>query len=180
MARTKDIYILEWNGPYSSYEEMRMKEGIENCSIYLITGKNKYSSNNSRSEVKYIGITERDVSCRVKEPAHLKKQHNIKDIHFWAARFQNTSLRKDRQHAELVEWCLVRFLAIIDAPIINKKKTKTDPKHNVTVISKWGMKLSDDYRVYKSSKLWWLSDVIVYDTHQFWYSDKLIYAGNTI
>lgn len=174
MPRTKDIYIIEWNGPYDSYENMNQKEGIENYSLYLITGKNKYASNESASEIKYVGITERLVSERVQEPDHIKKQAEIKDKQFWAARFNNLSYKNSRCHAELVEWCIIRFLSSIGAKIINIKKTKSDPIQNVTVISRWGKKYEKKHRKNKSSKLWWLSDVIVYEDHKFWYSDKLI------
>ena len=57
--KTKEIYFLEWNGPYDSFEDMRMKEGIDTCSIYLITGKKKFARNSCCREIKYVGITER-------------------------------------------------------------------------------------------------------------------------
>ena len=42
MSEIKDLYVIEWMGPYNSLEEMYEREGSETCCIYLITGRVAY------------------------------------------------------------------------------------------------------------------------------------------
>lgn len=36
MSEIKDVYVIEWMGPYDSLDEMYEREGIESCRIYLV------------------------------------------------------------------------------------------------------------------------------------------------
>jgi hypothetical protein len=172
-SKTKQLYILEWYGPYNSSEEMESKAGINDCSVYLITGQNKYSRNNSKCQVIYVGMTKRVVPKRIIEKDHIEKQANYKNKQFWAAKFSNISNNNPEAHARLVESCLIRFLSLAGAPLINKQGTRKNPKSDVAVVSRWNKKFSEEGRYNKSSKLWWLSDVILYQNEKFWFSEKI-------
>lgn len=56
MSEIKEVYVIEWMGPYNSLDEMYEREGIDSCCIYLITGRLPYDC---RHGIKYVGITKR-------------------------------------------------------------------------------------------------------------------------
>lgn len=56
MSEIKEVYVIEWMGPYNSLDEMYEREGIDSCCIYLITGRLPYDR---RHDIKYVGITKR-------------------------------------------------------------------------------------------------------------------------
>lgn len=35
MSEIKEVYVIEWMGPYNSLDEMYEREGIDSCCIYL-------------------------------------------------------------------------------------------------------------------------------------------------
>ena len=84
MSEIKDVYVIDWMGPYNSLDEMYEREGIDTCCIYLITGRLPYDR---RPSIKYVGITKRSPSKRLKDKDHQEKQKDIKEKQFWAGRF---------------------------------------------------------------------------------------------
>lgn len=52
MSEIKEVYVIEWMGPYNSLDEMYEREGIDSCCIYLITGRFPYDR---RPSIKYVG-----------------------------------------------------------------------------------------------------------------------------
>ena len=71
MSEIKEVYVIEWMGPYNSLDEMYEREGIDSCCIYLITGRLPYDR---RPSIKYVGITKRPPSKRLKDKDHQEKQ----------------------------------------------------------------------------------------------------------
>ena len=56
MSELKEIYAIEWMGPYDSIDEIECREGTEECFIYLITGRFYH---NGPKGIRYVGITKR-------------------------------------------------------------------------------------------------------------------------
>lgn len=113
MSEIKEVYVIEWMGPYNSLDEMYEREGIDSCCIYLITGRLPYDR---RHDIKYVGITKRPPSKRLKDKDHQEKQKDIKEKQFWAGRFSvsrynNLDSPSGRCRAEAVETLLIRYLA---------------------------------------------------------------------
>jgi hypothetical protein len=84
MSELKEIYAIDWMGPYDSVEEIKDREGSEECCIYLITGR---LFHNGPLGIRYVGITKRFVGNRLCDKDHLQKQAKIKNKQFWAGRF---------------------------------------------------------------------------------------------
>lgn len=64
--------------PYKSSEEMEEKARVYDCSVYLITGQNKYSRIYNKCQVIYAGMTKR-VFLKNIEKDHLEKEANYKN-----------------------------------------------------------------------------------------------------
>lgn len=175
MSEVKELYAIDWMGPYDSLEEIKEREGSDWCCMYLITGRPPYGRSLS---IMYVGITSRYVDERLAEKDHKKKQERIKDKQYWAGRFSVTSYNiltgTKRFRAELVEHLLVFYLYNLPkSRLINEKKTLTLPKKPVAIISRWQKKSTDDDRYYKPSILHQLPDTLMYADGHFYASDKL-------
>ena len=173
MNEIKQLYALEWLGPYDSIEDVWNDPETESCSIYLITGKESYERGSQH--IKYVGITERDPAKRLSDKDHLKKQERIKYKKYWVGKFSKTSNRNRRTHAELIETLFIHFLFLTDVKIINDKKLKSKPRIPVTVLSRWFLKCSYQHRQNNPTVLRDLPDVIMFDGDEYWTSDKLVY-----
>ena len=176
MSEIKDLYVIEWIGPYNSLEEMYEREGSETCCIYLITGRVAYER---ASDIKYVGITKRAVYSRLDDKDHRAKQEKIKDKQFWAGRFSiasynNLNTPSKRNRAESVETLLVRYLTNLPgAKMINDKKRFQDPHKPIVVISRWQKKMTDGQRYNKPSVLRKLPDTLMYADKEFYAGDKM-------
>ncbi len=116
----------------------------------------------------------------------LDKVHQIhervKDRMFWAARFSissynNLHTTKGRDRAELVEHLLVRYLSNQPgAKMINDKKTQSDPKRPIVIISRWFRKNTIELRLSKPNTVYDLPDTLLYDDGDFYAADKLKYT----
>ena len=173
MNEIKQLYALEWLGPYDSIEDVWNDPETESCPIYLITGKESYERGSQH--IKYVGITERDPAKRLSDKDHLKKQERIKYKKYWVGKFSKTSNRNRRTHAELIETLFIHFLFLTNVKIINDKKLKSKPRIPVTVLSRWFLKCSYQHRQNKPTLLRDLPDVIMFDGDEYWTSDKLVY-----
>ena len=178
MAEIKELYAIEWMGPYDSLEEINKQEGSESCFIYLITGRLPYDR---EIGIKYVGISKRPVYKRLNDKDHQEKQQHIKDKRFWAGRFSvlsynNLGTKRGRDRAELVEHLLVRYLSNLPgAKMINEKKTLTDPKRPIVIISRWYKKQSEEIRQKKPYTVEDLPDTLLYVDRGFYAGDKLRY-----
>ena len=176
MSEIKDVYVIEWMGPYDSLDEMYEREGIESCRIYLITGRLPYERTSS---IKYVGITKRNPSKRLNDKDHQEKQKDIKEKQFWAGRFSVTRYNdldslSGRRRAEAVETLLIRYLTNMPgSKMINEKKRYQDPKKPIVIISRWKKKLIDDQRYNKPSILRNLPDTLMYVDGEFYSCDKM-------
>lgn len=176
MIQLKDIYAIEWMGPYDTIDEIGCREGSEECFIYLITGR---FYNNGPKGIRYVGITKRFVGDRLTDKDHQKKQAKLKDKQFWTGRFSvssynNLDTRARRNRAESVETLLVRYLTnISNIKMINDKKVYSDPKKPIGVINRWQKKYSDEGRYNKPSILSKLPDTLLYVDKEFFAGDKL-------
>ena len=165
MSEIKEVYVIEWMGPYNSLDEMYEREGIDTCCIYLITGRLPYDR---RPSIKYVGITKRSPSKRLKDKDHQEKQKDIKEKQFWAGRFSvsrynNLYSPSGRCRAEAVETLLIRYLTNMPGVrMINEKKRYQNPRKPIAVISRWKKKLADDQRYNKPSILSNLPDTLMY------------------
>ena len=95
MDEMKQLYVLEWFGPYKFVEDLWEDGRTSDCSIYLITGREKYER--TIGYIKYVGITERDVAIRLKDKYHLEKQSKLLNKKYWSARFSRTPKTKFRK-----------------------------------------------------------------------------------
>lgn len=175
MSEIKEIYAIDWMGPYDSLEEIKEREGSDWCCMYLITGRPPRGRSFS---IMYVGITSRYVDERLADPDHIKKQEGIRDKQYWAGRFSVASYNiltgAKRNRAELVEHLLAYYLSNLPkSKLINEKKTSTLPKKPVAIISRWQKKRTDDERYNKPSILHQLPDTLMYIDEQFYASDKL-------
>lgn len=176
MSELKEIYAIEWMGPYDSIEEIECREGTEDCFIYLITGRRYY---NGPMGIRYIGITKRFVGYRLTDKDHLEKQSKLKDKQFWTGRFSvsaynNLDTAARRARAERVETLLVRYLTNVSGiKMINGKKKYSDPKKPIGVINRWQKKYVEEGRYNKPSVLSKLPDTLLYVDKEFFASDKL-------
>lgn len=176
MQEVKDLYVVEWMGPYDSLEEMYDREGAEACCLYLITGRCAYERHIG---IKYVGITKRAVYNRLEDSDHLEKQERIKDKQYWAGRFSvdsynNLDTPSRRSRAESVETLLVRYLSNLPgAKMINERKRKNNPRKPIVLISRWQKKMTDDQRYNKPSVLSRLPDTLMYVDKEFYAGDKM-------
>lgn len=176
MSEIKDIYVIEWMGPYDSLDEMYEREGSETCCMYLITGRVAYERTPG---IKYVGITKRAVYSRLDDKDHREKQEKIKDKRYWAGRFSvasynNLDTPSKRRRAESVETLLVRYLTNLSkAKMINDKKRLQDPDKPIAVISRWQKKRTDDQRYNKPAVLGKLPDTLMYVDKEFYAGDKM-------
>jgi hypothetical protein len=172
MKEIKKLYVIEWSGPYASIDELWDDDKVEECSIYLITGREKHER--SDNHIKYVGITERDPANRVNEKDHRERQSKIVDKRFWMGRFSRISNKKQRSHAELIETLFIRFLSLQDVRILNDKKKKKVPDCPLAVVNRWGVKYDDKHRLNKPSALNVLPDVLMFDGEEYWGAKKLV------
>ena len=169
MIEIKQLYALEWLGPYNSIEDMLNDDNVINGSIYLITGRQKYER---AKHIKYIGITERDPAVRLSDKDHKIKQEQILEKKYWVGVFSRVSNRNLRKHAELIETLFIRYLYLNDVKIINKVKLKKEPKCAVVVVNRWNKDI-ENHRLYKPSLLSELPDLLIYDGSEYWGTQKL-------
>lgn len=176
MSEIKDLYVIEWMGPYDSLDEMCERKGSETCCIYLITGKLAYERT---SGIKYVGITKRAVYSRLDDKDHREKQEQINGNQYWAgcfsvASYNNLDTPQKRRRAESVETLLVRYLTNLPgAKMKNDKKRFQDPSKPIVIISRWQKKMTDAQRYYKPSILRNLPDTLMYVDKKFYAGDKL-------
>jgi hypothetical protein len=173
MSEIKEIYVIEWMGPYNSLDDLCCREDTANCCIYLITGHVSHESN----RIKYVGITKRLPEKRFSDKDHQMKQ--IKEKQYWAGRFSVSSYNilenpRNRARAELVEHLIIRYLSSLPKlKILNEKKTKTYPKKPIGIISRWQKRYTDDARFNKPSILQVLPDILLYSENDFWSAPKI-------
>ena len=56
MLQIKDLYVIEWMGPYKSLDDMYQWEDVDSCFIYIITGRfGIIKSSKKRLSVNNIG-----------------------------------------------------------------------------------------------------------------------------
>lgn len=176
MSELKEIYAIDWMGPYDSVEEIKDREGSEECCIYLITGR---LFHNGPLGIRYVGITKRFVGNRLCDKDHLQKQAKIKDKQFWAGRFSisrynNLNPKARRNRAERVESLLVRYLTNVSKiKMINDKKSLSDPRKPIGIINRWQKKNRVEGRYNKPSILSRLPDTLLYIDKEFFAADKL-------
>ncbi|MBR3390165.1 MAG: hypothetical protein IKG83_06595 [Prevotella sp.] len=176
MSELKEIYAIEWMGPYDSIEEIGDREGSEDCFVYLITGRFYH---NGPMGIRYVGITKRFVGDRLKDKDHQKKQTKLKNKQFWTGRFSvsaynnlDTEVRRNR--AEKVETLLVRYLTnVSNIKMINDKKVYSDPKKLIGIVNRWQKKYTEEGRYNKPSILSKLPDTLFYVDKEFFAGDKL-------
>jgi hypothetical protein len=171
MKEITRLYALEWYGPYDSIEEMWEDYDTEQCSIYLITGKEKYER--GAEHIKYVGITERDPCKRLTDHDHQEKQAKIQYKKYWVGRFSRSSNKNSRAHAELIESLYIRYLYLQEIRIINDKKLKRAPRYPLAVLNRWFRRTSEGHRVNKPARLSDLPDVMLFDGCEYWGSNKL-------
>ena len=176
MSELKEIYAIEWMGPYNSIDEIECREGIEECFIYMITGRLYHGGPRG---IRYVGITKRIVSKRLSDKDHLKKQEKIRDKQFWIGRFSvssynNLDTKARRNRAEQVETLLVRFLTnVTGLKMINDKKVYSDPIKPIGIINRWQKKYVDENRYNKPTGLLKLPDTLIYVDKEFLVSNNL-------
>lgn len=176
MSELKEIYAIEWMGPYDSIDEIEYREGTEECFIYLITGRFYH---NGPKGIRYVGITKRFVGDRLKDKDHLKKQEKLKDKQFWAGRFSvstynNLESKAKRDMAERVETLLVRYLTNVSKiKMINDKKKLSDPEKPIGIVNRWQKKFVEEGRYNKPSILSKLPDTLLYVDKEYFAGDKL-------
>lgn len=178
MEEIKKLYVLEWYGPYDSIEEIWNDNGTEECSIYLITGKERYERGDEH--IKYVGITERDPAKRLNDHDHQEKQQKIGYKKYWVGRFSRISNKNSRSNAELIETLFIHFLYIEGVRLINDKKLKKIPDCPLTVLNRWILKYQDSHRVNKPKRLSELPDVLLFDGLEYWGADKLKFYNSEI
>lgn len=172
----KEIYAIEWMGPFDSVDEIGCREGTEKCFIYLITGRFYY---NGPKGIRYVGITKRFVGDRLKDKDHQQKQAKLKDKQFWTGRFSISTYndlepKARRDRAERVETLLVRYLTNVSKiKMINDKKVYSDPKKPIGIVNRWQKKYVKEGRYNKPSILSKLPDTLLYVDKEFFAGDKL-------
>ena len=176
MSELKDIYAIEWMGPYDSIDEIKCREGSEECFIYLITGRFYH---NGPLGIRYVGITKRFVGDRLKDKDHQYKQAKLKHKQFWTGRFSvsaynNLDTKARRNRAERVETLLVRYLRnVSDIKMINDKKIYSDPNKPIGIVNRWQKKFVKEGRYNKPSVLSNLPDTLLYIDKEFFAGDKM-------
>ena len=175
MSELKEIYAIEWMGPYDTINELYDKCSVD-CCIYLITGRRFH---NGPLGIRYVGITKRFVGDRLRDKDHQQKQEKLKDKQFWAGRFSvssynNLEIDARRKRAERVETLLVRYLTNVSRiNMINEKKRYSDPKKPIGIINRWQKKNVEEGRYNKPSILSKLPDTLLYVDKEFFAGDKL-------
>lgn len=179
MSELKEIYAIEWMGPYDSIDEIEYRVGTNECFIYLITGRFYH---NGPKGIRYVGITKRIVSKRLSDKDHQQKQERLKDKQFWTGRFSvsaynNLDIEARRDRAEQVETLLVRYLTNVSRikriKMINDKKKYSDPKKPIGIVNRWQKKYLVEGRYNKPSVLSLLPDTLLYVDKEYYAGDKL-------
>ena len=176
MSELKEIYAIEWMGPFDSIDEIKERNGSEDCCFYLITGSLYHKG---PLGIRYVGISKRFVGNRLKDKDHRQKQSKLLNKQFWTGRFSvsaynNLDTKRRRDRAERVETLLVRYLnSISDIKMINDKKVYSDPICPIGVINRWQKKFSEEGRYNKPSILSKIPDTLLYVDKEFFACDKL-------
>ena len=176
MSELKDIYAIEWMGPFDSIDEIKERNGSEECFIYLITGRLYHKG---PLGIRYVGITKRFVGKRLKDKDHQQKQSQLLNKQFWTGRFSvsaynNLDTKARRNRAERVETLLVRYLPnMSDIRLINDKKVYSDPCKPIGIVNRWQKKFKEEGRYNKPSILSKIPDTLLYVDKEFFAGDKL-------
>lgn len=163
-------------GPFDSVDEIKKRNGSEECFIYLITGRLYHKG---PVGIRYVGITKRFVGDRLKDKDHQQKQSQLLGKQFWTGRFSisaynylDTQSRRDR--AERVEALLVRYLSNVSTiKMINDKKVYSDPYKPIGIVNRWQKKFKVEGRYNKPSILSEIPDTLLYVDKEFFAGDKL-------
>ena len=176
MSEIKELYAIEWMGPYKSLDDICCRKDTEMCCIYLITGRINYDRTKG---IKYVGITKRYLEDRLSDKDHQRKQEQIKEKQYWAGHFSvlsNNKLDKarNRERAELVENLIIRYLSCLPkVRILNEKKTKKLPEKPIGIISRWQKRYNGNHRYNKPRILSSLPDVLLYENDEFWNAGRI-------
>ncbi len=163
MSEIKELYVIEWMGPYKSLDDICNYDDTMMCRFYLLTGRLGRETNG----IKYVGITKRYPEQRLSDKDDLKKQEMIKEKQYWVGRFSVSSYNnldkpRNRNRAELIERLIIRYLYESNVRIINTNKTQSDPENPVGIISRWLKKDTNALRSNKPSVLQVLPDVLLF------------------
>ncbi len=172
MSEIKELYVIEWMGPYKSLDDICNRKDTADCCIYLITGHDSRESNG----IKYVGITKRLPEKRFSDKDHQRKP--IREKLYWTGRFSvlaynNLEKPRNRARAELVEHLIIKYLFDSNVNIDNKDKTQSLPKKPIGIISKWQKRETDDARLNKPRILRMLPDILLYSDNKFWSAPKM-------
>ena len=164
MSEIKELYVIEWMGPYKSLDDICNYDDTMMCRFYLLTGRLGRESNG----IKYVGITKRYPEERLSDKDDLEKQKMIKERKYWVGRFSVSLLNKldkprNRERAELIECLIIKYLYESSVRIINTNKTQSCPEKSVGIISRWLKKDSNDLRSNKPRVLQNLPVLLYYD-----------------
>ena len=182
MSELKDIYAIDWMGPFDSVDEIKQRNGSEECFIYLITGRLYHKG---PMGIRYVGITKRFVGDRLKDKDHQQKQSQLLNKQFWTGRFSvsaynNLDTKARRERAERVETLLVRYLFnVSNIKMINDKKKYSDPYKPIGIVNRWQKKHKEEGRYNKPSILSKIPDTLLYTDKEFFAGDKLKLRLNT-
>ena len=174
MSETKELYVLDWMGPYDSLDDICNYDDTMMCRFYLLTGRLGRESNG----IKYVGITKRYPEERLSDKDDLKKQEMIREKQYWVGRFSistynNLDKPSNRERAELIERLIIRYLYESNVRIINTNKTQSDPECSVGIISRWLKKDTNALRLNKPSVLQVLPDVLLYSDGKYMSAPKM-------
>ena len=176
MSELKEIYAIEWMGPFDSIDEIKERNGSEDCFIYLITGRLYHKG---PLGIRYVGISKRFVGNRLKDKDHRQKQLQLLNKQFWTGRFSvstynNLDTKARRNRAERVETLLVRYLTNkSDIKMINDKKVYSDPCRPIGIVNRWQKKFKEEGRYNKPSILSEIPDTLLYVDKEFFAGDKM-------
>lgn len=174
MSETKELYVLDWMGPYDSLDDICNYDDTMMCRFYLLMGRLGRETNG----IKYVGITKRYPEERLSDKDDLKKQETIKEKQYWVGRFSVSSFNnldkpRNRERAELIEHLIIKYLYESNVRIINTNKTQSYPEKSVGIISRWLKKGSNDLRSNKPIVLQILPDVLLYSNGKFLSAPKM-------
>jgi len=166
--------VVDWYGPYSLNEAIKVSRKDFGEGLYLLIGKTKYQK--KPSKMQYIGIAD-DLFSRI-NGNHQKIPELSQECSIWLGEIASLGIPGPKSKVtnvqlDLAEWLHSYFLELP----LNERKKVNPPDNTATLLNRWWFKDYETPRQKRPHKDW--PDLIEYTGKKYgakavWFGVKLI------